>query len=114
MRSIKISKGALVNPCHFDRLADKGEVCQDITDSVRSFIPFIREYKDMIAMQARAMIAGLKLNRSRDKERKDLLATVQAQARAANLSHETLVKVAQGIQGMEERMNFRFWDSIPR
>lgn len=65
-------------------------------------------------MQAHAMVADLKLNRFRDKQRKDLLATVQAQARAGNLPHKTLVKVAQGIQDMEEKMNFRFWDSIPR
>ncbi|WBM48170.1 YiiX/YebB-like N1pC/P60 family cysteine hydrolase [Pseudomonas putida] len=114
VRSIKVSKGVMVNPCHFDRLADKGEVCKDVTESVRPFVPFLREYKDMIAMQAHAMVAGLKLNRYRDKQRKDFLASAQAQARKGNMSHETLVKVAKEIQNMEEKMNFRFWDSIPR
>lgn len=114
VRSIKVSKGVMVNPCHFDRLADKGEVCQDITESVRPFAPFFREYKEMIAMQAHAMVAGLKLNRYRDKQRKELLAEAQAQAKAGNLPHETLVKLAQGIQNLESKMNFRFWDSIPR
>ena len=114
VRCIKVPQGILVNPCHFDRLADRGEVCQDITETVRPFVPFLQEYKEMMAMQAHALIAGLKLNRYRDKQRKDLLAGVQAQARAGDLSHESLVKVAQGIQQMEGKMNFRFWDSIAR
>lgn len=114
VRCIKIPQGILVNPCHFDKLADKGEVCQDITETVRPFLPFFQEYKEMMAIQAHTLIAGLKLNRYRDKQRKDLLAKVQAQARVGNLPHESLVKVAQGIQNMEEKMNFRFWDSINR
>lgn len=114
VRCIKVPQGVLVNPCHFDRLADKGEACQDITETVRPFVPFFQEYKDMMAMQAHALIAGLKLNRYRDKQRKAVLADAQAQARAGNLPHDSLVKVAQSIQDMEEKMNFRFWDSIPR
>lgn len=114
VRCVKVPQGILINPCHFDKLADKGEACQDITETVRPFIPFFREYREMMAMQAHAMIAGLKLNRYRDKQRKDLLAAVQAQARAGKLPHETLVKVARCIESIEEKMNFRFWDSTPR
>lgn len=65
-------------------------------------------------MQAHALVAGLKLNRYRDKQRKDFLADARAQARVGKLSHEALVNVAQQIQAMEEKMNFRFWDSIPQ
>ncbi len=114
VRCVKVPQGILINPCHFDKLADKGEACQDITETVRPFIPFFQEYKEMMAMQAHALIAGLKLNRYRDKQRKDLLAQMQAQARAGKLPHEALVKVARGIEGIEEKMNFRFWDSTPR
>jgi hypothetical protein len=114
VRCVKVPQGILINPCHFDKLADKGEACQDITESVRPFVPFLKEYKEMMAMQAHAMIAGLKLNRHRDKQRKDFLAAARAQARAGKLSHETLVKMAQVIQGIDEKMNFRFWDSTPR
>jgi len=114
VRCLKIPKGVLVNPCHFDQLADKGKECQDITQTVRPFVPFLHEYKEMIAMQSHALIAGLMLNRYRDKQRKDLLANVQAQARAGKLPHETLVKVAQQIKAMEDKMNYRFWDSTPR
>lgn len=56
----------------------------------------------------------MRLNRYRDKQRKELLAEAQAQARAGNLSHGTLIKVAQGIQNLEAKMTFRFWHSIPR
>lgn len=114
VRCLKIPKGILVNPCHFDRLADKGRVCQDITHTVRPFVPFLQEYKEMLAMQAHAFIAGLMLNRYRDKQRKAFLANTQAQARAGKLPHETLVKVAQEIKAMEDKMNYRFWDSTPR
>lgn len=114
VRCIKVPKGVLVNPCHFDRLADKGEVCQDITDTVRPFVPFLREYQAMLAMQAKLFISGLELNRFRDKERKDLLANLQGLARSGSLPHETLVKVASQIQAIEEKMNYRFWDSTPR
>lgn len=114
VRCIKVPQGILINPCHFDRLADKLEVCQDITETVKPFVPFFTEYKEMIAMQAHALIAGLKLNRYRDKQRKELLANLQAQARAGKLPHATLVKMAQQIQAMDEKMTFRFWDSTPR
>lgn len=114
VRCIKVPKGVLVNPCHFDRLADKGEACQDITETVRPFLPFLRDYKAMLAMQAKVFIGGLQLNRYRDKERKDLLASVQGLAKSGRLSHEALVAVANQIEAMEGNMNFRFWDSIPR
>lgn len=114
VRCIKVPKGILVNPCHFDRLADKGEVCQDITETVRPFLPFLREYKAMLAMQAKVFIDGFQLNRYRDKERKNLLASVQSQAKSGGITHEKLVEVAKHIQAIEEKMNFRFWDSTPR
>lgn len=113
-RPIKIPKGVLVNPCHFDRLADKGEACHDITETVRPFLPFLREYKAMLAMQAKLFIAGLQLNRYRDKERKNLLTSVQTSAKSGRLSHEALVAVANQIKTIEDNMNFRFWDSTPR
>ncbi|MFB8830292.1 hypothetical protein ACE0DR_15465 [Azotobacter sp. CWF10] len=62
----------------------------------------------MLAMQAKVFIGGLQLNRYRDKERKDLLASVQGLARSGSLPHETLVAVAHQIQAMEGKMNFRF------
>lgn len=71
VRCIKVPQAILINPCHFDRLADKGEACQDITETVKPFVAFFREYKQMLAMQAHALIAGLKLIRYRDKQRKD-------------------------------------------
>lgn len=114
VRCIKVAKGVLVNPCHFDRLADKGEACQDITETVRPFLPFLMEYKAMLAMQAKLFIGGLQLNRYRDKERKDLLASVQGLAKSGRLPHEALVAVANQIEEMEGKMNFRFWDSTPR
>lgn len=114
VRCIKAPKGVLVNPYHFDRLADKGEACQDITETVRPFLPFLMEYKAMLAMQAKLFIGGLQLNRYRDKERRDLLASMQSLAKSGRISHETLVAVANQIEAMERKMNFRFWDSTPR
>lgn len=42
----------MVNSCRFDHLADKGKFCQDITDTVRPFVPFLQEHKEMLAMQS--------------------------------------------------------------
>ena len=68
----------------------------------------------MIAKQSHALIAGPMLNRYRDKQRKDLLVSVQTQARAGNVPQEALVTAAQQIKAMEDKMNYRFWDSTPR
>lgn len=110
---IKIPKGKLINPCHFDRLADKGEVCQDITETVRPFLEFIKEYKAMLSVAGGLFIKGLQLNRSRDKQRKDFLSKMQALAKEGDLAHEDLVKIAKDIEAIQAKMNFRFWDSAP-
>jgi len=68
----------------------------------------------MLAMQAKVFIGGLQLNRYRDKQRKDLLASAQGLAKSGRLPHEALVVVANQIEAMEGKMNFRFWDPIPR
>lgn len=113
VRCIKIPTGKLINPCHFDRLADKGEVCKDITETVRPFLEFLKEYKAMLSVTGGLFIKGLQLNRHRDKERKNFLSNMQALAKGGDLTHESLVKMTKDIEAIQEKMNFRFWDSPP-
>lgn len=110
VKGTKIPKGVLINPCHFDQIADKGEVCQDITETVRPFLGFLKEYEAMLNVTSGLFVKGLQLNRHRFKERTNFLKDIEGLASRGVMPKESMERMVNEIKLLEDKMNFKFWD----
>ncbi len=107
----KIPKNSIIKPCDFDRLADQGVHWVDITDSVKPFIEFCFEYRAILKIASKLFVDGLKLNRSRNQERMEMIREIRKAQRQGKLSDDLASKAITSIHETDGKMNFSFWDS---
>lgn len=107
-----IPKSKLIKPCDFDRLADKNCEWTDITDKVRPFIDFCKEYEAHLRVTAKLFIYGLKLNRKRAEERIDKIRHIRRAEKNKIITSLRAKELISDIHTLENSMNFSFWDSV--
>lgn len=107
---IGIPNAPLIMPVHFDRLADEHKQWIDVTDTVRPAIEFCIKYSGLVKIFAKLLIDGLKLNRSRFKERTDSIAGIRKASKAGKIPREAALKMIKEIRDIENDLNHTFWD----
>lgn len=105
-----IPDNSIIAPAHFDQLADHHTNWVDVTESLRPAVEFCKKYPEILRATAKIFIDGLKLNRTRFKERTALLASIQTAVKAGKMSKEEAQAAVAHIRKIERSMNHTFWD----
>mgnify|MGYP002479028686 CR=1 FL=1 len=111
IQNCHIPKNIIIKPCDFDRIADNSNDWTDVTERVRPFIEFCKEYEPLLKIFSKLFINGLKLNRARSEERKNAIRAIKAAAANGEISNEKASEMIKIIHQTEKSMNFKFWDS---
>jgi len=112
IKDCNIPKNSIIKPCDFDKLADQGGCWMDITNSVKPFIEFCFEYKAFIKITSKLFIDGLKLNRSCNQERIEMIRKIRKAQKQRKISNNVASEAIKLIHETEGKMNFSFWDSL--
>lgn len=110
VKDCEIPKNRIIKPCDFDKLADQGRCWVDITNSVKPFIEFCFEYKVFLKITSKLFIDGLKLNRSRNQERIEMIRKIRKAQKQGKIPNDVASEVIKLIHETEGKMNFPFWD----
>lgn len=100
----------VVKPCDFDRIADSSEAWADVTENVKPYIEFAIEYAPLLKVISKLFIDGLKLNRARYEERRQLLRMIDAAEGKEKMRPEKATLLREKIREIESSMSFTFWD----
>lgn len=106
----RIPQNSVVKPCDFDRIADDGIGWTDITEKVRPYVEFTIEYASLLKVLSKLSIDGLKLNRDRYEQRRQILKMVEAAERKGTMTSGKAAVLTSKIREIEESMQFTFWD----
>lgn len=111
IQNCRIPKNIIIKPCDFDRIADNSNDWTDVTERVRPFIEFCKEYEPLLKVISKLFIDGFKLNRARSEERKNAIRTIKMATANGNIPIEKASDMIKVIHQTEKSMNFKFWDS---
>jgi hypothetical protein len=100
----------VVKPCDFDRIADANKGWTDVTEKVKPYVEFSIEYAPLLGVISKLFIDGLKLNRARYEERRELLKVIKAGERKGKITPEKAAELTAKIREIDESMHFTFWD----
>lgn len=108
---VGIPNNLIIKPADFDRLLDANHPeWLDVTEAVRPAIVFCSKYDALIKMFCALAIEGLKLNRHRFEERKEMVVKIQKAAKTGIISREDAFKEIKKIRDIENNLNNHFWD----
>lgn len=105
-----IPQHIVVKPCDFDRIADSKEAWADVTAEVRPYIDFSIEFAPLLKVVSKLFIDGLKLNRARYEQRRQMLKEIEAAERKGKIKPEQAAELISKIREIEQSMHFTFWD----
>lgn len=109
-----IPAGALIKPCDFDRLADGHPDWTDVTEEVRPYVDFCREYEAIFKFMAVAFIDGLKLNRARFEQRARTMQAASTAAARGQLPAASAARIIEVLKRTERQLENTFWDTSER
>lgn len=110
IRNTGIPNNSIIKPCDFDKLADQNSQWLDVTDSVRPYIEFCREYEGILNFIAKSFIQGIELNRQRFSERKRFKEIVSKMHKKGLISPSGAADIKNKVESLEKSLNYKFWD----
>lgn len=110
IKNTGIPNNSIIKPCDFDKIADQNSQWLDITDSVKPYIEFCREYEGILNFIAKSFIQGIELNRQRFSERKAFKESVSKMHKKGLISPSGAADIKNMIDSLEKSLNYKFWD----
>lgn len=110
IKNTDIPNNTIIKPCDFDRVADKSDKWVDVTESVKPYIEFCREYEEILKHISKTFTQGISLNRQRFDERKKIKQNVAKMKGKGEVSSSTASGVTNKIETLEKSLHYKFWD----
>jgi hypothetical protein len=110
IKSTGIPNNTIIKPCDFDKIADKNSEWLDITDSVKPYIEFCKEYEGILKFISKSFTQGIELNRQRFNERRVTKENISKMQKKGVLTSSGAAEVKDKINSLEKSLNYRFWD----
>jgi hypothetical protein len=105
-----IPNNTIIKPCDFDKIADQNSQWLDITDSVRSYIEFCREYEGILKFISKSFTQGIGLNRQRFSERRKAKEIISIMHKRGVITSSSATQVKNKLESFEKTLNYKFWD----
>lgn len=106
-----IPNNTIIKPCDFDKIADQNSQWLDITDSVKPYIDFCREYEGILKFISKSFTQGIDLNRQRFSERRKTKERISKMHKKGEISSLGAAHIKNKIESLEKSLNYQFWDN---
>jgi hypothetical protein len=111
IKNTGIPNNTIIKPCDFDKIADQNSQWLDITDSVKPYIEFCREYEDILKFISKSFTQGIDLNRQRFSERRKTKESISKMHKKGEISSSGAAQIKNKIESLEKSLNYKFWDN---
>lgn len=105
-----IPNNLIIKPCNFDKIADQNKEWLDITESVKPYIEFCKEYEGILKFISKTFTQGIALNRQRFDERKNVKQNISRMKKKGAISTTGAAQIKNKIELLEKSLNYKFWD----
>jgi hypothetical protein len=110
IKNTDIPNNTIIKPCDFDRIADKSNKWVDITESVKPYIEFCREYESILKFISKSFTQGISLNRQRFDERNKVKKNIAKMKDKGGVSSSIASGINNKIETLEKSLHYKFWD----
>lgn len=110
IKNTGIPNNAIIKPCDFDKIADQNSQWLDVTDSVKPYVEFCKEYEGILNFIAKSFIQGIELNRQRFAQRRKVKERISKMHKKGLISPSGAAQIKNKIDSLEKSLNYNFWD----
>lgn len=111
IKNTGIPNNTIIKPCDFDKIADQNSQWLDITDSVKPYIEFCKEYEDILKFISKSFTQGIDLNRQRFSDRRKTKESISKMHKKGEISFAGAAQIKNKIESLEKSLNYKFWDN---